>query len=90
MTTKSGMSICLQAATMIDPATGWIELRTVLSALADLVSNQVEVAWLIYYPLPNMVIVDRGNKILAKFRDMIINDYDLNHLPPGIPKQILY
>ena len=27
---------------MIDPATGWIEIRTVPSASADLVSNQVD------------------------------------------------
>ena len=59
---------------MIDPTTGWIEIRTVLSAQADLVANQVELALLKRYPIPSKVIVDRGNKFLAKFRDMIIND----------------
>ena len=44
MTTKSGMSVYLQAVTMIDLATGWIEIRTVPSAQADLVANQVELA----------------------------------------------
>ena len=39
MTTKSVVnSIYLQAVTMIDPATGWIEVHTVPSARADLVS----------------------------------------------------
>ena len=31
---------------MIDPATGWVEIRAVSSARADLVANQVELAWL--------------------------------------------
>ena len=42
MTTKSGRSVYLQAVTMIDPATGWIELCTIPSAQADFVANQVE------------------------------------------------
>ena len=52
---------------MIDPTTGWIEIHTIPSARADLVANQVELSWLTYYPLPNKVIVDRGNEFLAKF-----------------------
>ena len=36
MTTKLGKSIYLQAVTMIDTATGWIEIRTVPSVRADL------------------------------------------------------
>ena len=62
---------------MIDPATGWIEIRTVPSAWADLVANQVELAWLTSYPLLNKVLVDRGNEFLAKFREMIISDYGI-------------
>ena len=81
MITKSGKSVYLQAVTMIDPATGWIEIRTVPSARADLVANQVELAWLTRYPLPNKVIVDRGNEFLAEFREMIINDYGITVKP---------
>ena len=66
MTTKSGRSVYLQAVTMIDQATGWIEIRTVPSIRADLVSNHLELSWLTHYPLPNMLIVDRGNEFLAK------------------------
>ena len=47
--TKAGWSVYLQAVTIIDPATGWIEIRTVPSAWADLVANQVELAWLTRY-----------------------------------------
>ena len=46
MTTKSGISVYLQAITMIDPATGWVEIHAVPSARADVVANQVELAWL--------------------------------------------
>ena len=81
MTTKSGKSIYLQAVTMINPATGWIEIRTVPSARVDLVANQVELAWLTRYPIPNKVIMDRGNEFLAKFREMIINDYGITVKP---------
>ena len=81
MTSKSGRSVYLQTGTMIDPATGWIEIRTVPSARADLVANQVELGWLTHYPLPNKVIVDRGNKFLAESREMIINDYGITVKP---------
>ena len=52
---------------MIDLATGWIEIRSVLEARADLVANQVELAWLTRYPMPNKFTVDRGKEFLAEF-----------------------
>ena len=42
--------IYLQPITMIDSATVWIEIRSVPEARADLVVNQVELAWLTRYP----------------------------------------
>ena len=54
---KKDKSIYLQAITMIDPATGWIEICSVPEARADLVANQVELAWLTRYPLPNKITV---------------------------------
>ena len=62
MATKNGMTVHLQAVTMIDPATGCIESCAVHSTCVDLVSNIVELAWLTRYPLPNKVIVDCGNE----------------------------
>ena len=81
MTTKSGKTVYLQAITIIDPATGWIEIRTVLSARADLVSNIVELAWLTRYPLPSKVIVDCGKKFLSEFKPMIQVDYSITLKP---------
>ena len=62
---------------MIGLATSWIELHIVPLVQADLVANQVELLWLTHYPLPNKVIVDRGNEFLSEFREMIINDYSI-------------
>ena len=81
MTIKSGRSVYLQAVTMIVMVTGWIEIRTIPSARADLVANQVELARLSCYSLPNKVIVDRGKEFLAKFREMIINDHGITIKP---------
>ena len=74
MTTKNGKTFYLQAVTMIDPASGWIEICMVPSACADLVSNIVELAWLTRYPLPSKVIVDHGNEFLVEFETMIQAD----------------
>ena len=60
---------------MIDPATGWIEIRSVPEVRAELITNQVSLAWLIRYPLPNIITVDRGKDLLAKFKTMMTNDY---------------
>ena len=50
-------TVNLQAVTMIDTATGWIEICTAPSARADLESNIEELAWLTRYSLPSKVIV---------------------------------
>ena len=42
--TKKCLLVYLQVVTMINPAIGWIEIRAVPSARADLVANQVELA----------------------------------------------
>ena len=81
MTTKSGKSLYLQAITMIDLASDLIEIHTLPQTWADIVANQVELYWLRCYPLPKIIIVDRGNKFLAKVREMIINDYGIAARP---------
>ena len=77
MTTKNGKTIFLQAVTMIDPDTGWIEIRTVPFARSDLLSNIVELAWITRYPLPSKNIVDCGNEFLAEFKIMTQTDYNI-------------
>ena len=41
---KKDRDVYLQVITMIDPATGWIEICSVPEARANLVANQVELA----------------------------------------------
>ena len=42
-----------------------------------LVSNIVELTWLIKYPLPSKVIVDRGNEFLAECKTMTQANYGI-------------
>ena len=44
---------------------------------ADLVANQVELAWLSRYPLPNIITVDIGKEFLAELKTMMANDYGI-------------
>ena len=81
---KKDNDVYLQAITMIDPATGWIEIRSVPEARADLVANQVELAWLTRYPLPNKITVDRGKEFLAEFKIMMENDYGISCSPISV------
>ena len=46
---KNNKDVYLQAITMLDPATSWIEILSVTEARADLVANPVELAWLTWY-----------------------------------------
>ena len=63
---KKDKDVYLQIITKTDPATGWIETRSVSEVRADLVANQVEVAWSTRYPLSNKITVDRGKEFLVK------------------------
>ena len=81
MKTTSGKTVYLQAVTMIDPATGWVEIRALPGARADYVANQVELAWLTRYPKPNKIILDRGNEFLAEFKTLIREDYGITLKP---------
>ena len=44
MKCKKDKDIYLQAITMVNPATGWIEIRSAPEPRADLVAKQVELA----------------------------------------------
>ena len=72
---KKDKDVYLQAITVIDPATGWIEIRSVPEARADLVANHVEIAWLPRYRLPDEIMVDKGKELLAEFSTMMANHY---------------
>ena len=81
MTTKNSKTIYLKAVTMIDPAKGWIEIRTVPSAREDLVSNIVELAQDTRYQQPSKVIVYCGNEFLVEYKTVIQADYGIGVKP---------
>ena len=60
---KKDNKMYFQVITIIDPATDLIEIRSVPKARADLVANQVKLAWLTKYPLPYKIIKDKGKEL---------------------------
>ena len=62
VTTKRGAkkTLTLWCLTMIDPATGWFEIQEIASKHSDFTANYFEQAWLLQYPWPTQVVMDRG------------------------------
>ena len=72
---------------MRDPALGCVEICGVSSASADLVANQVKLAWFTWYPLPpSKVIVDRGRKFFAQFKMRDNYDIKVRHITIHSPQ----
>lgn len=62
---------------MIDPATGWLEIKELKNKFAITVANLVEQTWLTRYPIPQILTYDRGIEFMAEFAEMIENDYSI-------------
>jgi hypothetical protein len=45
---------------MIDPATGWFEVRVIDSKNIYNVAVAVELAWLMHYPRPSIINYNKG------------------------------
>ena len=56
----------LQAVTMIDPATGWLEIAQYDNKRPITVANIVEQTWLTRYPRPDICIIDRGSEFIRR------------------------
>ena len=74
-------TLTLWCVTMIDPATGWFEMREIPSKDAATVANIVEMAWLTRYPWPTQITFDRGTEFMAEFARMVKNDYGIKTKP---------
>ena len=66
---------------MIDPATGWFEMHELCKKQAITVANIVEQTWLSRYPWPTQIVFDQRIEFLAKFADMVANDYGIKRKP---------
>jgi transposase InsO family protein len=62
---------------MIDPATGWVEIREIPTKRADVVANIVDAAWFTRYPLPKAITCDNGKEFMAEFSKMVKYDYGI-------------
>ena len=71
---KTKKPLTLWALKLIDPATGWFEMREMKTKSADSVANVLEQAWLTRYPWPTRMIFDRGSEFKAELCQMMKND----------------
>ena len=62
---------------MIDPATSWIEIKSITTKRADAIANIIEQTWLSRYPCPTQVVLDRGKEFMVEFTSMITLDYGI-------------
>lgn len=80
-TNKKEKDLILHCVTMIDPATGWFEMKEIPNKRADEIANIVEQTWFTRYPWPNQIIFDRGSEFMAEFALMCKNEYGLTTRP---------
>jgi transposase InsO family protein len=63
---------------MIDPATGWFEIKQYDDKKSITVANIVEQEWVMHYPRPSLITLDRGSEFIGQdFHDMCVNDYGI-------------
>ena len=74
---KKDKHVYLEVSSMMYPATSQIEICAVPEVRASLTANQVELAWFTRYLLPNLILEDRGIKILTEFKTIMTNDYEI-------------
>ena len=70
--TPSGEHV-LDALTMIDPATGWFEIKEVAARTAEAAADAFDDAWLTRYPRPKYIGFDNGGENKGVFRTMTEN-----------------
>ena len=68
----------LKAVTMIDPATGWFEIKQYDDKRAITVAECIEQEWLNRYPWPRKIQMDRGKEFVGhEFKNMCKDDYNI-------------
>jgi len=74
---NNNQDLTLWCVTMIDPATGWLEIKEIKNKEALNIANLVEQTWLTRYPWPMELTYDRGTEFMGEFAKMIENDYGI-------------
>ena len=66
---------------MIDPATGWFEMKEIPNKEAITIANIIEQTWFSRYPWPTQIIFDRGSEFMGEFTCMVQKDYGIKKKP---------
>ena len=77
ITRKRKKKLTLWCVTMIDPATGWFEIRQIPNKSAITIANLVEQTWFTRYPWPTIINFDRGSEFMGEFAKMVKNNYGI-------------
>ena len=64
---SDGTILKFQVMTMIDPVTGWFEMKSYDDPTPETITNILEVSWLCRYPRPMVIIADRGGEFSGQF-----------------------
>jgi hypothetical protein len=72
---KGTKDLVVQVVTLMNPVTGWFELKQTRTKQADKVANLVEQTWLSRYPWPEFITFDNGPKFKAEFGDLLRKEY---------------
>ena len=62
---------------MIDPSTGWFEMAQISNERAAYIGDINKKTWFTFYPLPQRIVFDCGNEIMAEFAKICQNEYGL-------------
>ena len=73
--------LVFKAVTMIDPATGWFEMKQLKTKQADEVANAIETSWLTRYPWPQEITYDAGSEFKGEFKSLILEEYHIKAKP---------
>ena len=73
--------LTLHCVTMIDPATGWFEMKPTSEKDSMTVANIVETTWFSRYPWPQEIVFDRGSEFMKDFASMVKEDYGIKQRP---------
>lgn len=71
----------LWCVTMIDPATGWVEIKDIENKQSSTIANIVEQTWIMRYPWPKVITYDQGKEFLGDFAQMVRRDYGIKMRP---------
>ena len=75
----------MKAVTMIDPATGWFEIKQYDDKRAISIAEIVEQTWLLRYPWPSIITYDQGSEFIGhEFRTTVKDDYGIKSKPAKV------